>query len=192
MRSQHNIRTTYRRTVCLGMGLWCLTPLSTIFHLYRGGQIYWWKKLKHPQKATDLSQVTDKAYHKMLYTSPYGPQKLRSTYNFFGDVPVHILPYDPQCHELFAIYCMLELFRQCLTKLITKCCTPHPDRDSNSQHFWVWNFWRILTILQPWYMYWFTIRYLFFFFSFYTKWLIKWKYKKIPHTTLPKQFQHAI
>jgi hypothetical protein len=23
---------------------------------------------------------------------------------FFGDGPVHILPYDPQCHELFFYY----------------------------------------------------------------------------------------
>ena len=49
------------------MCLWCLTPLSTTFQLYRGVSFVGGETPEYPEKTTDMSPITDQLYHLMLY-----------------------------------------------------------------------------------------------------------------------------
>jgi hypothetical protein len=51
--------------------VWCLTPLSTLFQLYRGGQFYWWRKSEYRRKPlTCRMSLTNFLSHYVVSSTP--------------------------------------------------------------------------------------------------------------------------
>ena len=71
------ILSRYKLWRVMELWLWCLTPLTTIFQLYRGGQYYWWRNRRKLPICRNL-------FHIMLYRVHISVNRVR-TYNVGGD-----------------------------------------------------------------------------------------------------------
>jgi len=74
----------YTTNMRVTVGLWCLTPLSTIFQLCKWQSVLLVEKTVVPKKITELTQVTDKLYQIMLHQIHLAMSGIQ-THNVSGD-----------------------------------------------------------------------------------------------------------
>jgi hypothetical protein len=109
------------------LGLWCLTSLSTIFHLYS-----WWSVLlvEETGKTTDLSQVTDKLYYITLYRVHLAMSGIR-THNKVVVNPTTIRSRSRWPFSIFQLYFMIVGFTLSLTQIIIRAFSISEDIDKH-------------------------------------------------------------
>ena len=82
----------------LGLELWCLTQLSTIFQVYRGSQFYWQRKLEYPEKTINCQtlslqyvRVEHHVYILTIHTYSYNKNPTKSVNQYKADIIIIIL-----------------------------------------------------------------------------------------------------
>ena len=81
----------------------CLAPFSTILHLYRGDQFYWWRKPKYPDKTTNLSSVTGFQLTTLVVICTDCISSCKSTYHTITTTTAPILNINKTCFWSFLI-----------------------------------------------------------------------------------------